>query len=132
MTSQACRGPSDAAAVGSINGNSCGNGEGIGGGQRWHRDGVDFDLREVVVGHKRTRMWCHNVDGSGGEYGLSDEVDLWKKYEIDVVMVQDVQLSDAKLAVTLAMIRRKWGGSDMKWVHEEVQEKVTQKHDVIE
>ena len=74
MTSQTSREPTDAAAVGSINGSSCGIGGSVGVGHRWHRNGVDFDLREAWKDHKRIRMWCNNVDGSGGEYGLSKEV----------------------------------------------------------
>ena len=79
----------------------------------------------------RLRLWCHNVDGSGGEYGLSKEVALWRQHEIDVVMLQDVRLSGARLASALTMIRREWGGLDMKWVYEDVKEKVTHVHGVM-
>ena len=35
---------------------------------------MDFDLREVGEDSKRMKVWVHNLDGSGGEGGLKDEV----------------------------------------------------------
>ena len=97
----------------------------------WHRSGVDFDTRKADEGYKRLRVWCHNLDGSGGEYGLAKEVALWDKYEIDVVLVQDVRLSRERLAVALSRIKDVWGGEKMKWVYEDVQEKVKHDHGVM-
>ena len=107
------------------------SGGGVGVNYRWHGDGVDFNNREVGEGFKTLRVWNHNLDGSGGVLGLANKIQLWQKYEVDVVLVQDVRLTKERLAVVLDRIKSDWGGVEMKWVYEEVAEKVSHPHGVL-
>ena len=97
MTSQATRG--------SKAGGSC-RGGGVEGSYHWHFNGMDFGEGEVRAGLGHLRVWCHNLDASGEEYGLAEKVKMWPKYEVDVILIQNFRLKSAALATTLRMITK--------------------------
>ena len=47
------------------------------------------------------------------------------------MLVQDLKLTNERLAKMLSMIRGIWDGDGMKWVYDDVQEEVPHKHGVL-
>ena len=67
---------------------------------------MDFDECEERSGFGHLRVWCHNLDASGGAYSLEEEVRMWTKNEVDVVLIQIARFKPAALATSLVIIRR--------------------------
>ena len=45
---------------------------------------MDFGECEASAGLGNFRIWFHNLDASGDEYGRAEEVKILAKYEVDV------------------------------------------------
>ena len=59
-------------------------GGGVGASYRRHCNGMDFSECEASAGFGNFRVWFHNLDTSGDEYGRAEEVKILAKYEVDV------------------------------------------------